>query len=117
VVALAVGIVGGFALAGASFAVMVRRMRAAMVREVVARVGPVLERRAAALGLPSQSSPEVDLGRDGELEVRHEDGFARLLRLADAINSQEQAQLGYLDTIRVAREDVAAELAARSGKK
>lgn len=84
-----------------------------MLREVLARVGPVLERRATALGLASPSSPEVNVGRDGELVLEHADGLARLLRLADAIEAHERAQLGYLDTIRVAKDDMAAQLGPR----
>jgi hypothetical protein len=107
ILALITGLVAGTLVAGLTLSIIARRMRSSMVREVTRRVGPVLERRAHALGIEMRNTPEVNVGNDGELEItRDEDELGRLLRVADSIDQHEHAQLGFVDTIRVSKEEV-----------
>jgi hypothetical protein len=115
VIALILGFLSGVLLSAVGFAALARRNRNRLVQDVRNRMGVTLERRAIALGIPMDSPSAVGVGADGELEVRHGDELERLMRLAEAIENHEAAQLGYLDTMKVARDQVAAEIAARSG--
>lgn len=110
-IALVLGFVTGALCAGVVCAIVVRRTRIALERQVVQRIGPVLERRAAALGVAVPSSPEVGVDpKNGELVLRTEDALTRMFRLAETIDNHEQSQLGFLDTIRVSKEEVSAQL-------
>lgn len=104
---------GGIALGALVAVIVMQRQRAAMVRELNVRVLPVLERRAVTLNLPTHSAPQVNVSGDGELELDSADPLTRVLRLADSIDEHEHAQLGFVDTIRVSKEDVDVKIAAK----
>lgn len=104
------GLVAGTLCGAATCAVLARRSRLALGRTLATRVAPILERRAAALGIHARSSPSVDVGHDGDLVLHGTDAIEQVLRLADAIEEQEHAQLGYVDTIRVSKDEVDANM-------
>jgi hypothetical protein len=55
----------------------------------------------------------VNVSGDGDLQLDATDPLTRVLRLADTIDEHEHTQLGFVDTIRVSKEDVDVKLAAK----
>lgn len=104
-IALLLGFCTGAISAGLSVGVLVHRRHLAAVRVLRERVTPVLERHANALGLPASQAVRVGLGVDGELEVRSADTDP-LMALVDALDAHEQGHLGFVDTMRVSRDEV-----------
>lgn len=96
----------GLVLGVIACAIAMGRRRGALERDLQVRVLPVLERRAHALNLPTTSTPQVNVAGDGELQLDAADPSDRVLKLADAIDEHEHTQLGFVDTIRVSKEDV-----------
>ena len=103
---MVIGFVGGAGLAAVFTALLGLRARREAVRRIVARAAPLLERQAAALGISTTSNPSVGIGRDGELVVDADDEAARLLRLCDAIDEKDHGHVGYVDTLRVSKDEV-----------
>jgi hypothetical protein len=101
-IAFAAGIAVGALLA----AIAMQRRRSALLHELRVRVLPVLERRAVTLDLPTHSAPQVNVSGDGDLQLETADPLTRVLRLADSIDEHEHAQLGFVDTIRVSKDEV-----------
>ncbi len=98
-------------------AAVLQRRRAAVMAVMHRRVLPVLERRALMLNIPTQSSPQVNVSGDGELQLDADDPWSRVLRLADAIDEHEHSQVGFVDTIRISKNDVDAQVSRTNRKK
>ncbi len=105
-VLLALVFVGGGVLGAIVGWTVGRASASRAVRALALRVAPVLERRAIALGIATPSSPSVGVGRDGELTIDSADVVDRVRRTCDAIDEKETPQLGYVDTLRISKEDV-----------
>lgn len=116
VVALLLGFCTGAVSAGLSVGVLVHRRHIAATRALRERVTPVLERHAGTLGLPVSQTVRVSLGNDGELEVRASDPDP-LVSLLDAIDAHEQGHLGFVDTMRVSRDEVDQQLRTTAPRK
>jgi hypothetical protein len=97
----------GLLVGGVVVALVGSRGRATLKQRVLTHLGPLVDRRAALLGVQADSLTKVDVGSDGELELDGSDRFERLLQVADIVEEREHAQLGYVDTIRVSKDEVA----------
>jgi hypothetical protein len=111
-VAFVAGIIVGLLVAGALGVVLARRARAALVGEMVDRLSPVLEKRARDLGVSVSIVPSARIGLSGDIELREVSGLERLMRLAEAIEEKDHHQLGYVDTLRVSKDEVDAHMPA-----
>jgi hypothetical protein len=112
-----IGFVAGAGLAAMVTALLGLRARRAAVKRLTTRVAPLLERQAAALGVATTSNPSVGIGRDGELVVDADDEAARLVRLCDAIEERDHGHVGYVDTLRVSKDEVDGLLKAHEAKR
>ncbi|MEI8258154.1 MAG: hypothetical protein WCJ30_20955 [Deltaproteobacteria bacterium] len=112
-----IAFLAGLVVGGVIVAAVTQRRRAAVTRAMQQRVLPVLERRALTLNLPTQSSPQVNVSGDGELQLDADDPWSRVLRLADAIDEHEHSQVGFVDTIRISKNEVDAQVSRTNRKK
>lgn len=103
--ALLLGFCCGSVSTGVSVWLVARKRHEAHARRVRERVAPVLERRAAALGLPVSQTVRIGVDHEGELELRGHESDP-LVALAEAIEAHEQGHLGFIDTVRVSRDEV-----------
>ena len=113
---IVIGFLAGLVLGAVATVVVMQRRRDAIVRELHQHVLPVLERRAIALNLSTHSTPQVNVSGDGELQLDATDPLSRLLAIADAIDDHEHSQVGFLDTIRISKEDVDQQVSAQPKK-
>jgi len=111
-----IGFLAGLALGMVITATVLQRRRAATVRALQEHVLPVLERRAIALNIPTQSTPQVNFSGDGDLHLDESDPMSRVLGLGEAIDDHEHSQVGFLDTIRISKEEVDQQVSASRKK-